>query len=113
MKVKSTIIRVPVLLLTLLSTFNSQLSTARAQGTAFTYQGRLNDGANPASGIYDLKFNLYNAVTNGSVFGTLTNAFTGVTNGLFATALDFGPGLFGGSNYWLEISVRTNGGSAF
>src|SRR5438093_7038473 len=39
-----------------LSTLNPQLSTLFAQGTAFTYQGRLNDGANPASGSYDLRF---------------------------------------------------------
>src|SRR5688500_5054764 len=31
-------------LLLLLSTLNSQLSTALAQGTVFTYQGRLDDG---------------------------------------------------------------------
>jgi len=35
---------------------------AHAQGTAFTYQGRLNDGANPASGIYDLRFAIYDAL---------------------------------------------------
>ena len=28
---------------------------SQAQSTAFTYQGRLNDGANPASGFYDLR----------------------------------------------------------
>src|SRR5436190_24156667 len=37
-----------------LSTINSQLSTLLAQGSAFTYQGRLNDGASPANGLYDL-----------------------------------------------------------
>jgi len=45
-------------LLALLSTINLQLSTARAQGTAFTYQGRLNDGPNPANGTYDFQFQL-------------------------------------------------------
>ncbi|MCC6823299.1 MAG: hypothetical protein IT579_21425, partial [Verrucomicrobia subdivision 3 bacterium] len=49
--------------LLLLSTFTmfyvAQLSTAFAQGTAFTYQGRLSDGVNPASGIYDLRFTIY------------------------------------------------------
>ena len=30
-----------------------------AQGTAFTYQGRLNDGANPANGSYDLTFSVW------------------------------------------------------
>jgi hypothetical protein len=34
-----------VLTLLALSTFNSQLSTLHAQGTAFTYQGRLNSMA--------------------------------------------------------------------
>ena len=46
-------------LLLLLSTLNPQLSTVHAQGTAFTYQGRLNDGVNPAGGIYDLRFTIY------------------------------------------------------
>jgi hypothetical protein len=32
------------------ATFNSQLSTAHAQGTAFTYQGRLNSGGSPGHG---------------------------------------------------------------
>jgi hypothetical protein len=36
-----------------------------------------------------------------------------VTNGLFITLLDFGPGVFTGTNYWLGIAVRTNGGTAF
>src|SRR5471030_2652841 len=56
-----------------LSTLNSQLSTAHAQGTAFTYQGRLNDGASVANGSYDLRFMLYSVVTGGSAIGSLTN----------------------------------------
>ena len=48
--------------LLLLSTLNSQLASAHAQGTAFTYQGRLNDGANPANGDYDLRFAIYDAL---------------------------------------------------
>ena len=35
----------------------ASIGGAAAQGTtAFSYQGRLNSGANPASGIYDLRF---------------------------------------------------------
>jgi hypothetical protein len=94
-------------------TFNAQLSTAEAQGTAFTYQGRLNDGANPANGSYDLTFSLFNASTGGSQVGsTLTNTAVGVADGLFAVTLDFGA-VFNGTAYWLQIGVRTNGGSAF
>ena len=50
----------PLAALLLLSTLFYQLSTspARAQGTAFTYQGRLNSGTNPATGIYDLRFTI-------------------------------------------------------
>ena len=100
--------------LALLSTLNFQLSTARAQGTAFTYQGRLNSGTNPATGIYDLRFTVYDAVSGGSVAGSaLTNAATPVTNGLFTVMLDFGSGVFTGSARWLDIGVRTNGGGGF
>ena len=44
-----------LVILAFLSTLNLQLST-HAQGTAFTYQGRLNDNGSPANGIYDLRF---------------------------------------------------------
>ena len=36
-------------------------------GTAFTYQGRLNSTGQPANGHYDLRFTLYDAVTEGNV----------------------------------------------
>jgi hypothetical protein len=35
----------------------------RAQGTAFTYQGQLNDNGTPATGIYDLRFPTQMAAT--------------------------------------------------
>jgi len=88
--------------------------SASAQGTAFSYQGRLNDSGNPANGIYDLRFTIYDAVTNGNlVAGPLTNTATGVTNGLFAVTLDFGGGVFTGAARWLELDVRTNGDGGF
>lgn len=85
---------------------------AAAQGTAFTYQGQLNDDANPANGNFDLRFTLFDAVTNGDAIGSLTNTSTSVSNGLFIVTLDFGS-VFNGSNYWLEIAVCTNDYSAF
>ncbi len=82
-----------------------------AQGTAFTYQGRLNDTGQPANGNYDLQFALFDAPTNGNQIGsTVTNLAVGVTNGLFTTLINFGPGIFTGTNYWLQIGVETNGG---
>jgi spore coat protein U-like protein len=84
-----------------LSTLAPQLATGLAQGTAFTYQGRLNDGANPASGIYDLRFTRYDAAGEGSQQGpTLTNAAAAVSNGLFTVTLDFGAGVFTGAARW-------------
>ena len=99
--------------LLLLSTLISQPSAAFAQGTAFTYQGRLNDGGAVATGNYDLKFSLFGTNSGGSaVAGPLTNAPTAVSNGLFTVTLDFG-NQFDGSTRWLELGVRTNGGGNF
>src|SRR5262245_4004901 len=115
MKTKPAIqlIKRAVILLTL-STIIHHPSAAVAQGTSFTYQGRLNDGPNPASGQYDLRFTLYDLAAAGSVVaGPLTNASTGVSNGLFTVTVDFGVGTFNGANRWLQIDVRTNGGAAF
>ncbi len=101
-----------VAVLLLIATFNSLSSTAHAQGTAFTYNGKLADNGSPANGGYDLRFTLCTEVTNGSAVGSLTNLVVGVSNGLFAVVLDFGP-VFNGSNYWLELAARTNGGGTF
>jgi hypothetical protein len=88
----------------------SQLSTTFAQGSAFTYQGRLNDSGGTASGNYDLQFTLFDAATNGSaVAGPITNSPTVVSNGLFTVILDFGAAPFTGADLWLEIAARTNG----
>jgi hypothetical protein len=88
-------------------------SSAFAQGTAFTYQGRLNSGGNSAKGSYDLRFAIYDALAAGTQQGSLlTNSATGVTNGLFTVTLDFGAN-FPGAARWREIGVRTNGGGAF
>src|SRR6185503_17670588 len=86
--------------------FFSASSTARAQGAAFTYQGRLNDGANPANGAYDLTFTLFNAASGGATLGT-SNFFNdlAISNGLFTVLLDFGA-QFDGNARWLQIAVR-------
>jgi hypothetical protein len=108
MKTKSIALLVSVL--TLLSGFR----TTSAQGTAFTYQGRLDDGGSAANGTYDLTFSVWNSASGPpQIGGTVTNLATGVSNGLFTAALDFGAGVFTGPDRWLEIGVRTNGGGAF
>ena len=85
-----------------------------AQGTAFNYQGRLNDTGAPANSTYDFRFVVYNAVTNGNqVSFPLTNSAVAVSNGLFSVTLDFGAGVFAGTNEWLDISVRAVGVTNF
>jgi hypothetical protein len=100
--------------LVLLSALNTQLSVALAQGTAFTYQGQLQNNGSLANGNYDLRLRLYDALTNGDLIaGPITNFATPVSNGLFTTVVDFGAGAFDGTNLWLQISVRTNGDANF
>lgn len=98
---------VPLLLLVL------PLQIAQAQGTAFTYQGRLNDSGALASGSYDLRFTLFATNVAGcAVAGPVTNDAVVVTNGLFTTTVDLG-GAFTGPANWLEIGVSTNAANAF
>jgi hypothetical protein len=102
------------LALLVLSTLTFPLSTAFAQGTAFTYQGRLQNNGNPASGTYNLTFSLFNVSGGGSaVAGPVTTNGVFITNGLFSVTLDFGPGVFNGTTYWLQIGVETNGAGSF
>jgi len=88
--------------------------TGFAQGTAFIYQGRLNDNGQPANGSYDLTFILYDSANQpGNIIaGVVTNAATKVAAGLFSASLDFG-NAFDGTARWLEIGVRTNGAANF
>ncbi len=84
-----------------------------AQGTAFTFQGRLTDSGAPANGVYDFQFALRDALTAGNAIGTpLTLNPVPVTNGLFSVTLDFGAGVFNGSARWIEIGARTNGSAS-
>src|ERR1051325_8149762 len=101
------------LLLLAFSTLHASRSTLFAQGTAFTYQGRLNVGGEATNGVYDFTFTLFGLSSGGSaVAGPVTNAAVGVTNGLFTTALDLGA-KFPGADRWLEIGARSNGLGAF
>jgi hypothetical protein len=98
--------------LTLIAACLSGAPHALAQGSAFTYQGRLSDNGGPANGSYDLNFVLYDAANGGAALGTNTIPGTAVVNGLYTTTLDFGT-VFDGNSHWLEVAVRTNGSGAF
>ena len=88
------------------------VKSANAQGTVFSYQGRLNDNGSAANGNYDVQFYLRDAATDGNPVGpTNTLALLQVSNGLFTASLNFG-GEFDGNPRYLEIGVRTNGSMA-
>src|SRR3712207_5980234 len=80
--------------------------TARAQTSAFTYQGKLADAGAPATGQYDLEFRLFDA-GGAQVGAALTREDVAVTGGSFTVTLDFGASPFtaGGASA-LEIGVR-------
>src|SRR5215469_17987630 len=103
-------------LLLLLSTVTMATAPviAHAQGTAFAYQGRLQNNGAPANGNYDLAFTLYTTNAGGvAVAGPVTDSDTAVSNGLFTVTVDFGSGVFVGNNYWLDISVSPAGSNTF
>ncbi|MEM7032277.1 MAG: hypothetical protein AAF629_22190 [Chloroflexota bacterium] len=77
-------------------------------GTAFSYQGHLMDGGQPANGDYDLQFRL-DLTENGndSIGPTLSKENVPIVDGVFTVALDFG-NVFDGTQLWLEVSVRTS-----
>ncbi len=95
-----------ILLLTLTALL-ALADVARAQGTAFTYQGRLTENGAAANGPNDLTFTLYNAASGGATVGVsnVVNDLV-VTNGLFTVTLDYGASAFDGSARWLQIAVR-------
>ena len=92
-------------------------STAIAQTTAFTYQGKLTDSGNLANAAYDMQFKLFDATTNGNQIGA-TLTFDGnsgnppsvsVTNGIFTVSLDFGSVSLSGADRYLEIGLKPAG----
>ena len=87
-------------------------TTVWAQGTAFTYQSRLNDNGALANGMYDLQFSLFDADNGGAqIAATLDKPNIAVANGVFIVQLDFGANAFNGGQRFLQIAVRQAGTS--
>lgn len=87
-----------------------------AQSSAFNFQGRLNDGANPANGQYDLQFKLFTAITGGTQIGSVAERpNTTLINGVFSVNLDFGETAFNNpESLFIEIGVKpANSPNAF
>jgi hypothetical protein len=87
----------------------SSVGPQAANGTAFTYQGRLTDGGAAANSAYDFRFILYNAAVGGAQVGQIvTQNSVVVSSGLFTATLDFGA-VFDGTALFLDIAVRPAG----
>ncbi len=81
---------------------------ALAQGTAITYQGKLENDGSPVNGPINFQFRLYTAATGGTQVGdTVIQTNATVADGLFALPLDFGvdPYTFG-RPLFLDILVN-------
>lgn len=82
------------------------VAPAKPMGTAFTYQGRLNDGGDLADGLYDFAFRLFDEAGGGGQIGpTVQLGHTDVVGGYFTVVLDFGKGAFNGEARWLEVAL--------
>lgn len=89
------------------------MTITNAQTSSFTYQGKLNDGALPATGTYQMQFGLFDASSGGDqIGGTQASAVT-ATNGVFTTNLNFGETAFDGTARFLQISVFSAALNAF
>ena len=90
----------------------SALSLSQAASsisTAITYQGSLDDGGNPATGTYDFRFQLHDALSDGVQLGEVFVSNVVVENGRFTVQLDFGANAYAAQATWLEIAVDSGG----
>jgi hypothetical protein len=102
----------------LLLLFAGATSSALAQGTAFSYQGRLQDSGANANGTYDFQFTLWDSLSGGTQQPqpspvTVMKTNVPVANGVFTLQLDFGASGFPGADRFLEIGARPSGGGSF
>lgn len=86
------------------------VTTAHAEplGTAFTYQGELQDSGAPSTGVFDLEFAAFTQPDGGLALGTVCANDVAIADGRFAVLLDFGP--LPTSRIYLGLRVRTGAG---
>ncbi len=92
---------------------------AAGLGTAFTYQGQLEQSGSLANGACDFRFLLFDSTGSGSppsggnqIGSTVAADGVQVIDGLFTLGLDFGAAAFNtGGDRFLQVAVRCPGGS--
>ena len=90
--------------------FVLSITLANAQPTAFTYHGRLNDGATPVDGEFEMVFSVFPAASGGTAIAQFPSP-TPITvkDGLFKARIDFGDMVFTGPARWMEIQFQRFG----
>lgn len=84
---------------------------AHAQSTAFTYQGDLRLSGQPAEGLHDLRFRLFDSATAGAQVGaTVCVDNVQIVDGLFTVTIDFGQQFATTAGRFLDIQVRPDTG---
>lgn len=84
----------------------SIVAVAAVCAQPITYQGQLKDGGLPASGSYNLTFELFNAASGGAQVGpTINSPGHLIANGLFTVNLNFGH-VYHQGDRWLQIIVN-------
>ncbi|MDJ0654524.1 MAG: hypothetical protein QNJ40_10245 [Xanthomonadales bacterium] len=100
-------------MLLLLLTLFAAASIPAPIGTTFTYQGELQHAGQPANGLYDFQFELFDVDVGGVALDIPVLAEdVSVADGVFSVELDFGAAFFAGDQVWLEISVREGSSSS-
>ncbi|MCH9033052.1 MAG: tail fiber domain-containing protein [Planctomycetes bacterium] len=99
--------KVTVLVLAGVLLMTQREAWAAPMGTAFTYQGHLEDGSGAVTAACDFEFSLWDADVAGNEKGTSPQSANGVDveDGLFTVTIDFGADAFDNSARWLEIVV--------
>lgn len=104
----------PLTILAAVLALLSPLFVRDALAQAFTYQGRLDTNALPATGTYDFRFRVYAASSGGSPLGVETTVLAlPVADGVFTATVSPGTGVFTGADRWLEIAVRPTGNPTY
>lgn len=86
--------------------------SVQAQGSSFTYQGRLDTNGAPLHGTVALRPTLWDASSGGTLVAgnSPTDFLANLTNGLFTASLNFGGAAFNGQPRWLQWEVSHGGG---
>ena len=100
--------RFALVALATLATLALGISSAQAQSSSFTYQGRILVNGNAPVEKQDIDFSLWNAETGGMQIGS-TISRTSVQpspEGLIDVELDFGTFPFYGEDRWLQLDIK-------